>query len=58
MAGAFLARWGSRCKYEPKINGQTPDWHFKDDGVGEFISEFRNFQSPEQIVSVEQARAP
>ena len=36
--------------------GETLDWHFKNDGVGQFISEFRNFQSPEQI-RVEQARA-
>jgi hypothetical protein len=56
LAGAFLARQGFSVQYEPKSNGQTPDWHFKSDGVGEFISEFRNFQSPEKF-SVEQARA-
>jgi len=56
MAGAFLARQGFTVQYEPKINSQTPDWHFKNVGVGEFISEFRNFQSPEQI-RVEQVRA-
>jgi hypothetical protein len=56
MAGAFLARQGFTLQYEPKINGQTPDWHFKRAGVGEFISEFRNFQSPEKIMT-NQARA-
>jgi hypothetical protein len=56
MAGAFLGRQGFTVQYEPRINGQTPDWHFKSDGVGEFISEFRNLQSPEKI-RVEQTRA-
>ena len=56
LAGAFMARRGFTVRYAPDINGQTPDWHFKSDGVGEFITEFRNFQSPEKI-RVEQARA-
>jgi hypothetical protein len=56
LAGVFLGRRGFTMQYEPKIKGQTPDWHFKSDGVGEFISEFRNLESAEKI-SVEQARA-
>jgi hypothetical protein len=56
LAGAFLARQGFTPKYEPTIGGQTPDWFFTNDGVGEFFAEFRNFQSPERV-RVEQDRA-
>src|SRR5262245_38405030 len=56
LAGAFLARQGFTPRYTPLINGQTPDWHFKREGVGEFIAEFRNFQSPNKIRD-EQKRA-
>jgi hypothetical protein len=56
LAGAFMARQGFTPRYAPDIGGQTPDWHFKREGVGEFIAEFRNFQSPEKI-RVAQERA-
>jgi hypothetical protein len=56
LAGAFMARQGFTPRYTPVIMGQTPDWHFKREGVGEFIAEFRNFQSPEKIRD-EQKRA-
>jgi hypothetical protein len=56
LAAVFMARQGFAEQYEPTINSQTPDWYFKNDGVGEFISEFRNFQSPERV-RVEQTRA-
>jgi hypothetical protein len=56
LAGAFLARQGFTPRYTPVIRGQTPDWHFKREAVGEFIAEFRNFQSPDKIRD-EQKRA-
>jgi hypothetical protein len=56
LAGAFMARRRFIPRYAPDINGQTPDWHFKSEGVGEFFAEFRNVQSPEKI-RVELARA-
>jgi hypothetical protein len=56
IAGAFMARQGFAVRYAPNINGQTPDWYFKSDGVGEFLPEVMNFQSPEKIRE-EQVRA-
>jgi hypothetical protein len=56
LAGAFMAREGFTPRYAPNIGGQTPDWHFKREGVGGFIADFRNFQSPDRI-SAEQKRA-
>lgn len=56
LAGVFLARQGFTARYAPVIRGQTPDWHFKREDVGEFIGEFRNFQSPHNI-SDKQKRA-
>jgi hypothetical protein len=56
LAGAFVARQGFTPRYTPDIMGQTPDWHFMREGVGEFIAEFRNFQSPDKI-RAEQERA-
>jgi hypothetical protein len=56
LAGAFIARQGFTPRYEPDIDGRTPDWHFKSNGLGEFIAEFRNFHSPESVRS-EQQRA-
>lgn len=49
LAGAFMARQGFTPHYTPDIRGQTPDWQFKREGVGEFIAEFRNFQSSDKI---------
>jgi hypothetical protein len=51
LAGVFMARQGFTPRYEPDMMGKTPDWHFKREGVGKFIAEFRNFQSPEKIGS-------
>jgi hypothetical protein len=56
LAGVFAVRQGFTARYTPQINGQTPDWHFESVGVGEFIAEFRNFQSPDSICG-EQKRA-
>jgi hypothetical protein len=49
LAGVFVARQGFTPRYTPVIKGQTPDWHFKHEAAGEFIAEFRNFQSPDTI---------
>jgi hypothetical protein len=49
LAGVFVTRQGFTPCYSPVISGQTPDWHFKREGVGEFLAEFRNLQSPDLI---------
>jgi hypothetical protein len=56
LAGAFMALQGFTPRYAPVILGQTPDWHFQREGVGQCIAEFRNFQSPDKIRN-EQKRA-
>jgi hypothetical protein len=56
LAGVFMARQGFTPRYTPKIGRQTPDWHFVREGVGEFVAEFMNFQSPDKI-NAEQKRA-
>src|SRR5689334_18896493 len=54
LSGAFLARQGFAPRYEPEMMGQTPDWHFKSDELGEFIAEFRNFESPGSVRTEQQ----
>ena len=56
LAGAFLARQGFTAQYEPPMLGQTPDWHFRREGTGEFIAEFRNLQSPEKLRAEQERR--
>jgi hypothetical protein len=56
LAGVFVARQGFSPRYGPLIRGKTPDWHFKREDEAEFIAEFRNLQSADNIRD-EQKRA-
>jgi hypothetical protein len=56
LAGVFVARLDDTPHYEPKIDGQTPDWQFKRDGQGDFLADVMSFHIDRDI-ELEQQRA-
>jgi hypothetical protein len=56
LVGVFGARLDYTPHYEPKIDGQTPDWQFQRDGQGEFIADVMSFHIDRDI-ELEQERA-
>src|SRR5215467_7423288 len=55
LAGVFIARQGFSPRYEPKIAGLTPDWHFRREGGGEFIADVVNFHIDKKIEAEQHA---
>ncbi len=49
VAGMFAARQGFTPRYEPEIEGLTPDWHFRRNGEGEFVADVLNFHIDKKI---------
>lgn len=49
LVGVFMAQQRYTPSYEPKIDGLTPDWHFQDDGRGDFIADVVNFHVEQKI---------
>jgi hypothetical protein len=56
LAGVFIARQGFTPRYEPEVDGLTPDWHFQQEGQGEFITDVVNLHIDKKI-EAEQERA-
>jgi hypothetical protein len=51
LAGVFVARQGFTPRYEPDIDGLTPDWRFRSDGAGEFMADVVNFHIDKKVES-------
>jgi hypothetical protein len=49
LAGVFVAKQGFSPRYQPAIEGLTPDWLFQREGEGEFIADVVNFHIDKKV---------
>jgi hypothetical protein len=49
LVGVFMAQQGYHLRYEPKIDGLTPDWHFQHDEWGAGIADVVNLHVERSI---------
>jgi hypothetical protein len=49
LVGVFMAQQEYKPRYEPNIDGLTPDWHFQRGGQDEFIADVVNFHVERKI---------